>query len=139
MTRVPAVAPYGPEDLPLGAALAQATAAERGATECPHARCGEHPAAHVRVFYVRGGRVTLRARRNERASARSLASMKSSARRGFMRAGDASPSPIPDRRSRVSRNPARRRLRPKKKNVGFGQNSGARAAFAIGGDREVRR
>jgi len=68
-TRVPAVAPYGPEDFPLGAALAQATAAERGVTECPNARCGEHPDAHVRVFYVRGGRVTMRARRNERASA----------------------------------------------------------------------
>ena len=63
---VPRVVPYGPGDLPLGDALAQATAAERGATECPHARCGEHPAAHVRLFYVPGGRVAMRARRAER-------------------------------------------------------------------------
>ena len=63
---IPRVVPYGPEDLPLGDALAQATAAERGATECPHARCGEHPAAHVRSFYVPGGRITMCARRAER-------------------------------------------------------------------------
>mmetsp|Transcript_8218 Transcript_8218/g.34871 ORF Transcript_8218/g.34871 Transcript_8218/m.34871 type:complete len:1149 (-) Transcript_8218:91-3537(-) len=60
------IVPYGPEDLPLGAALAQAVRAERGLTECPHAKCGEHPAAHVRVFYVAGGKVTLRARRREK-------------------------------------------------------------------------
>ena len=63
---IPEIVPYGPEDLPLGAALAQAVSAERGATECPHAKCGEHPAAHVRVFYVAGGKVTLRARRREK-------------------------------------------------------------------------
>ena len=60
------IVPYGPEDLPLGAALAQAVRAERGLTECQHAKCGEHPAAHVRVFYVAGGKVTLRARRREK-------------------------------------------------------------------------
>ena len=48
MTRVPAVAPYGPEDLPLGARRSRRRpAAARGATECPHARCGEHPAART--------------------------------------------------------------------------------------------
>ena len=60
------IVPYGPEDLPLGAALAQAVRAERGLTDCPHLKCGEHPAAHVRVFYVAGGKVTLRARRREK-------------------------------------------------------------------------
>ena len=54
------VTAYGEEDVPLGKALHQATACEKNATECSVGRCGEHPNKHVRVFYLKGGRVTLR-------------------------------------------------------------------------------
>ena len=57
------VAPYGEGDLPLGEFLREATSPSAERERCSNPECDEPPESHVRVYYLAGGRATLRLRR----------------------------------------------------------------------------
>ena len=54
------VMPYGEGDLPLGEFLREATSPPVERERCSNPECDEPPESHVRTYYLRGGRATLR-------------------------------------------------------------------------------
>ena len=57
------VAPYGEGDLPLGEFLREALDPPVERERCSNPECDEPPESHIRVYYLAGGRATLRLRR----------------------------------------------------------------------------